>query len=289
MKKKSKIPFVIILTASLFPVVERILPWLAYRWFVQIFFSTARYELPPPEKEMISQASRQQINFEGKRIQVYEWGEGKPVLFVHGWMGRAAQFRKFIPVFVEAGFKVISFDATGHGLSDGKRSHLMEFATIVSMLKEKYGKFEMVVGHSLGGVASLHAVNDHKVTDKLTMIASPAVSEEIVTEFRKKIGATVKCEPYFYHYIKRTYGKDFNEYSASYIIADTRDIQLQLIYDENDKEVGINSAQLLKSKYPETRLITTQGLGHTRILKENEVIQSVLSFLKASTKAQIAD
>lgn len=289
MKKKKKIPFVLILTATLFPVVERLMPWLAYRWFVNIFFSTARYQLPDAEKEMIEQARKSHLTFEGKRIQVYEWGEGRPVLFVHGWMGRAAQFRKFIPVFNDAGFKVIGFDATGHGLSEGKKSHLMEFAAIITTLKEKLGKFEMIVGHSLGGVASLHAIKDHSVSDKLTMIASPAISEEILIEFEKKIGATRKCEAYFHRYVLHTYGKTFEEYSASYIITDVKGLQLQLIYDEDDKEISMRSAEVLKEKYPEARSITTQGLGHTRILKENEVIQSVLSFLKKPEMPQLVD
>ena len=73
-KKKKKIPFVLILTAWLFPKVEKIAPWLAKRWFVNIFFSTARYTLPPPEKELIHSARKDHLQFGDKRIQLYEWG-----------------------------------------------------------------------------------------------------------------------------------------------------------------------------------------------------------------------
>lgn len=286
-KNKNKIPFVLVLTAWLFPKVEKLAPWLAKRWFVDIFFSTARYPLPPPEKELIATAKKDHLWFEGKQIQLYEWGQGKPVLFVHGWMGRAAQFRKFVPVFNNAGYKVIAFDATGHGLSQGKRSHLMEFASIVRLMKEKYGPFEMVIGHSLGGVASLHAVKDHAVASKLVMIASPAIADEIVSEFEKKIVASKKCEPYFHKYVLTKYGKRFEEYSADYIISEVRDIDLMLIYDENDKEVSMKNPMTLKAKYPAAHLVITQGLGHTRILKDTEVIQNTLDFLSSAKTSKV--
>ncbi len=285
-KKKKKIPFVLILTAWLFPKVEKIAPWLAKRWFVHIFFSTARYPLPPPEKELIHSARKDQLQFGDKRIQLYEWGKGKPVLFVHGWMGRAAQFRKFVPVFNEAGYRVVSFDATGHGLSQGKRSHLMQFAEIIRLLNIRYGEFEMVIGHSLGGVASLHAIKDHSVSSRLVMLASPAIAQEIVHEFEKKIGASAMCEPYFQDYVFNTYGKRFEEYSASHIIPGVKNVDIMLIYDEDDKEVSMKNPQVLREKYPAAKLIITQGLGHTRILKDTEVIRNTLDFLQsAKTKA----
>ena len=279
-KKKVKIPLSLIFTTWLYPKVETVFPWLAKRWFIKIFFSTARFNLPTSEIEILSEAKKPSLKFEGKKIQLYEWGEGQPVLFVHGWMGRASQFWKFIPIFNKAGYKVVSFDSTGHGFSAGKKSHLLEFAAIIQMLKERYGKFKMIAGHSLGGVASLHAVKDHGVTDRLIMLASPAIAQEIVEEFRKKIGASRKSEPYFQQYFVDTYGKRFEEYSASHIISDVKGIDLMLVYDENDREVSMRNPAILKEKYPEAKLITTEGLGNNRILKDEGVIKSALEFLE---------
>ena len=159
----------------------------------------------------------------------------------------------------------------------------MEFASIVQLMKERYGPFEMVVGHSLGGVASLHAVKDHAVSPKLVMLASPAIASEIVSEFEKKIGASKKCEPYFQAYVLKKYGQPFEEYSASFIISQLTGVDLMLIYDENDKEVSMKNPLILKEKYPAAQLTITQGLGHTRILRDSEVIQNTLDFLQSET------
>ncbi|MEM9857298.1 MAG: alpha/beta hydrolase [Bacteroidota bacterium] len=280
--RKIRIPLKLVITAVLFPRVEAIWPWLASRWFVKIFFSTARFKTSTPEEEAYRSAKKSRLIFENKRIQTYEWGEGKPVLFVHGWMGRATQFHKFIKPFNLAGFKVVSFDSLGHGASEGNQSHLMKFAGIVKQLADQYEGFEMIVGHSLGGVASLHAIKDFKVSDKLVMVASPAIAQEIVDEFRKKIGASKNCEDYFQKYIYAKYGKRFEEYSASYIVSEVTDAQLFLIYDENDREVSIKSSQVMSQKSPDAKLMITQGLGHNRILRDNEVITSSLAFLQNS-------
>ncbi|MEM7107585.1 MAG: alpha/beta hydrolase [Bacteroidota bacterium] len=280
-KKKIKVPLKLVFIGLLFSKVERIWPWLAHRWFVRIFFSTARFEVPQAERDIAANAERLPLEFGHKRIQVYKWGQGSPVLFVHGWMGRATQFHKFIPVFNQAGYSVIAFDSTGHGLSEGHRSHILEFAGIIKLLYEKYGRFKMVVGHSLGGVASLHAIKDFQVTERLTMIASPAIAQEIVDEFRKKIGASKKCVPYFEKYIFETFGKRFEQYSASNIVSEVKNTALLFIYDRNDREVSMKNPEIMQENCPEAKLIVTKGLGHNRILKDNEVIASTLEFLRS--------
>ena len=44
------------------------------------------------------------------------WGSHGPiVLLVHGWEGRGSQLAAMVPLLVEAGFSVVTFDAPGHG------------------------------------------------------------------------------------------------------------------------------------------------------------------------------
>ncbi|QSE97709.1 alpha/beta fold hydrolase [Fulvivirga lutea] len=279
-QKKIKTPIGLRLIAWAFPKVEMIAPWLAKRWFVKIFFSTAKYKTPYGEVEIAGQANKYQIQFKNKQVQVYEWGEGKPVLFVHGWMGRATQFRKFIPLFTDNGYKVVAFDSTGHGQSDGSSSHLMEFVGIIEQLQNNYRKFEMIVGHSLGGVASFHATLAG-ISDKLVLISSPTVGAQILEEFRSKIGASEKMLPYFEERIMEDYGKTFEEYSISHNITKLRDTELLIVHDRGDREAPYSNAKLIHDLYPSSKIITTEGNGHTRILKDEKVINEVLQHLKA--------
>ena len=58
----------------------------------------------------------------GDEIAVYAWGNGPTILCVHGWGGRATNFAAFIGPMVAAGFRVVAFDAPGHGQSSGTLS-----------------------------------------------------------------------------------------------------------------------------------------------------------------------
>lgn len=288
-KRKIKTPLPLRIIASTYPVVEAVAPWLAKRWFVKIFFSTAKYKFPHGEIEAANEARTSIINYENKKVQVYEWGEGKPVLMVHGWMGRGTQFRKFIASFNQAGYKVVAFDAPGHGKSDGSSSHILKFADIISQLSERYNGFEMIIGHSLGGVASMHAIIRGAKTSKLVMISSPAIADEIMSEFRKKIGASELAMPYFNNHIEQMFGCTFEQFSARFNIHLLRNIDLLLIYDEDDLEVSLDSPKVLMANHNDAKLVLTSGLGHTRILKDDFVVESSLKYLQSNKQISSKD
>ena len=267
-----------------FPKLEKLAPGLAKRWFVRIFFTPIRYRPPVPEVEIAQQAKRYQIDFMGKRIQVYEWGEGRPVLMVHGWMGRGTQFRKFIPVFNAAGYKVVSFDAVGHGRSQGKRTSLISFIELIGKIQNNYRQFEMIVGHSLGGVAALHATLAG-ITDKLVMISSPTEAQELLKEYRKRIGASEELLPFFNEKVEVLFKRKFEDLAVEKNIGKLKNADLLFIHDEDDREVPFSSIEVVKREFPAAQIMVTKGNGHTRILKDQSVITKVLEFLRMSRLA----
>ncbi|UII29289.1 alpha/beta hydrolase [Fulvivirga maritima] len=279
-KKKIKTPLPIRAVGWLFPKVEKIAPILAKRWFAHVFFTPVRYKVPYGEQDARAEAKKGSLQYNGSTIQYYTWGEGKPVLFCHGWMGRGTQFRKFIPVFNMEGYQVISFDATGHGLSEGKRSHLMEFADIITLMNSEFGPFEMVVGHSLGGVSALHAIHSGVDTQKLVMISSPTLGDKIIEAFLKKLKASEACKVYLETFVQKKFGQPFEVYEAVYVAKKLRPIDVLLIYDKDDDEVDMDNPKAFMDVYPSARLVTTQELGHTRILKDDKVIEATLEHLQ---------
>ena len=78
----------------------------------------------------------------------------------------------------------------------------------------------------------------------------------------------------------QTYGKPFEEFSSLYFIKQlSRPLDLLLVHDEEDKEVFFRHTEELITLYPSARLHRTKGLGHTRILKEDEVVETCLRFV----------
>lgn len=278
-KKKQQEPLPLRVIAWTFPKVQTISPWLAKRWFIELFFSPVKFKTPPAEKEVMEKAEMMKFEYQNQSIQTYKWGEGKPVLFVHGWMGRGTQFRKFIPTFNQSGYQVIAFDATAHGLSEGSKTNILDFTNIIHQLARKYD-FEAVIGHSIGGAAALRALHKNKFAKKLIMIGSPTETDNIIGPFLEKLNASKAIRQHLLDYIFERFGVAFDELTVKHVIKDFRDIDLLLVHDEEDYEVTLENTQVILENYSSAQLYKTQGLGHTRILKDEEVIKKCLEFIK---------
>src|SRR4051812_42065129 len=133
-KKKDKRPLLLKFIQWGFPKLEKIVPILAYRYFIKLFFTPLRYTVPDKEKEIAEQAEQFSFTVNGKKIQAYKWGKGPIVVFVHGWAGRATQFRKFIEHFTANGYQAIAFDGPAHGQSEGSTTNLIEFKEVLEEL-----------------------------------------------------------------------------------------------------------------------------------------------------------
>ena len=265
-----------------YPKVEKIFPALAHRYFIHLFFTPFCYSVPEKDKEIERQAQQSTLHSGGKKIQVYSWGTGPVILVVHGWAGRASQFRKFIPVFNQAGYRVVGFDGPAHGRSDGNQTNLIEFDTVLTQIIKTMGEPVAIVAHSFGGVASLFAIVNGLAVKKLINISSPTIGDEIINTYLRAIQGSAATATAFKRYMMKTYQRSFDEFSALHFIKHVpSDLKLLLIHDDKDKEVTIDHVFELLKIYPSAGFIKTSGLGHTRILKDDTVINQCLGFIRS--------
>lgn len=265
-----------------FPKLEMISIKLAVRYLEKIFFTPLKYKTPVKELEIESSAVKGLLDFQGKKIQLYEWGSSTApyVLVVHGWAGRATQFRKFVPVFNQAGLRVVGFDGPAHGKSEGKRTSIAEFETVMKEIVKQKGIPIAIMAHSFGGGASLFAIRNGLPVTKLINIASPTMSDEIIKSFLSAINGSWPTGLRFKEFIKMKFGRPFEDFTAMNIIKEITGLELMLIHDTEDKEVRLIQALALAQEYPHTKLLITNGLGHNRILKDDAVIQACLDFVR---------
>lgn len=275
-KQKPKIPLPLKFIRWGFPLLEKTAPGLARKLAAKLFFMPIRFPSPQQEKETMKKGSHFWVSTEGKKVACHVFGEGRPVLMVHGWSGRGGQFYKFIERFTKTGFQVITFDAPGHGHSSGSSTSVLEFADVIIQLDTKF-KPELIIGHSLGGVAGLFASVNHRLNaGKLIMIGSPTIAEDVLSEFMRMTNGSIKSAEGINDYVIKKTGKPFAHFFALHIINKVRDLELQLIYDEDDKQAPVSHGEALAAAYPRARLIKTKGLGHTRILRSMEVVDMCL-------------
>lgn len=280
-KARTKEPLPLRFIRWFLPKLEVIFPKLAHRIFVTIFFTPFRYKPPFKEKVWVDQAQKIFITVNSKKIVAYSWGEGPVVLVVHGWAGRAAQFRKFIPRLMEAGYKVVGFDGPAHGYSQGRQTNVIEFESVFKEVFLKTGAPVAVIAHSFGGVAALYAIKNGLHITKLINIASPTIGDDIIKTYLKAIHGSPATGEAFKAYMLATYGKSFDEFSALSLVKQVPPtLKLLLIHDEGDEEVSLQHPLELLKVYPGAELQRTTGLGHNRILKDEAVINRCIEFIK---------
>jgi len=279
-KKTDHTPMILRFIRWWFPKAEKFAPGFAARYFRKIFFTPLRYKIPDKELPLIESAEKFDISVNGKRIQGYKWGSGTPVLLIHGWAGRATQFRKFISTMTGSGFQCIGFDGPAHGRSDGKQTNILEFSEVI---KNVYDQFQplAVIAHSFGGVATIYACSQGLPLKKLVTVASPSIGDEVVNTYLRAINGSAPTGDAFKKYLVSTYGKTFDEFSSLHLVKHLpHPLRLLIVQDEDDKEVILRHATELKAAYPSAELLQTSGLGHTRILRDEKVIARSIDFIR---------
>jgi predicted alpha/beta-fold hydrolase len=263
----------------MYPMLEKTFPKAAHKLGYKLFFTPIKFKTPPREQPIIARAKSFTAPIAGKTTYFYSWGDSsRPmVLLVHGWMGRASQFYKIIEHLLERQYFVVAFDGPAHGASSGSQTSVVEFAEAIALIEQKFGNVHFAVGHSFGGITLLHAVKNGVKLNDICFIATPAISEDIVRQFEQRINASPATGEYFQNKVLKKYGVTFKSISASEAIKEVKINSLFLIHDDQDKDVSIEHANLMKEKFPEAKTLFTSGLGHTRILRDDEVVRQLVA------------
>jgi esterase/lipase len=260
---------------------------MALQKAIQLFLTPFKFKTPALEKQLIDKAKCSEFTYGGEDLKTFSWGpvNGKLILLMHGWSGRASQFVSFVEPLVSRGFHVVAFDAPAHGKSDKKTTNIIQFSESIEQFLQGR-KIHAVVGHSLGSIAILLMISRGFVKpNKVVNIASPTISQDVIDIFRSKVGISKKIHDTINEYTMNLTSKPFSYYSgveiAERIGKNTIKSQL-IVHDINDKEAPINHAHELYKRFPNAELFETNNLGHVRILRNNKVISKIADFINSN-------
>lgn len=220
-----------------------------------------------------------------RRVRVYRWGsKGPVVLLAHGWGGHAGQWHAVVAGLLKAGMRVVAFDALSHGASDAgargqQQTSVLEMARSLLAVAWHVGPVHAVVAHSLGGAAAALAVREGLPARGVVMIGSPADMQDACATLAWQLGIA----PHVLDRMRRSSEQWLGASWGSFNVPDigrTRPVPpLMVIHDRADKEVRWEDGAAIAGAWPDARLVTTEGLGHRRILHDAHVIGQVVRFL----------
>ncbi|MCF8237660.1 MAG: alpha/beta hydrolase [Saprospiraceae bacterium] len=257
-------------------------PRLASKLVLFFFTFPGRKARHYRQDHLFSAARRSWVMMNGKRLRVYQWGEGqRRILLLHGWQSRGTALRYLVPSFVERGLTVIAMDAPGHGESSGWRTTLVSYAKAIRAVDDMHGPFEGAITHSFGGRALAFALafEDYPWQIKqIVMLAAPNAYEEIIDTFMVQLGLPEKLKPAVLHRMAQMLGRSVTE-SEIFSMGELVKARILLLHDEQDQIVPMWEAERIASRLPGVRLMKTRGYGHFRMAKSPEIWEVCRRFL----------
>ncbi len=225
---------------------------------------------------------RHEIAVNNQVIATYVWGDPtrQPyALLVHGWSSFGLRFLPWVGRLRDAGLAVVTFDQPAHGYSTGERCTLPDFVQTIHAIGHRYGHPRLAIGHSLGGAALVLAQNEDWRAERVVAIAPPASMQAAAERYMRFVylGA---------HLLERFLG--WHEHATGVKVRDL-DVRPHLrtlgqpcliVHDLDDFEVPWGEGELYAYHWHSARLLTTQGLGHHKVLDAPEVIDAVLAFTR---------
>ena len=256
-------------------------PELAAAWAERLFLT------PPAPRESAAsaldfiEARAGFVVHKGRHIATWRWGSGDApaVLLAHGWGGQATQMRAFVFPLLAAGYRVIAYDQPAHGVSEGRLTGLPDFADVLAEMAWHHGKVRAVIAHSLGATAAAMAHAWGKLdVQKLVLVSAPSDLIGYSRRFARWHWMPEPLRSAMQSAIEERYGLAWEELELSRV-APRLTAPALVIHDRDDRMVPWKQGAAFADRWQGARLVTTQGLGHRRVLEDEAVADAAVSFV----------
>jgi pimeloyl-ACP methyl ester carboxylesterase len=281
LQKSTIVRFRNVLTRAFFRYGEHLAPGRVGRVAQDLWFAVpARMtDLPvPPGGEAF------EVLAQGCVVRGSVWGEGPVVYLVHGWGGRGSQFGALVAPLVEAGHRVVLFDAPAHGDSDhgpaGPRAtNGMEFARALDAVFCRFGPAEAVIAHSMGTISTYLALRFGWLgTGRLVFVAPMVQFTGLLDQFQDALGFGPRTRRAFERGVDDFVGVPVHDFDARVQAAYVEPVPTLVLTDRGDRQTPYDDVVDF-ARAIDAPLVTTEGLGHRKILRDPEVVRTIVGFV----------
>lgn len=259
-------------------VLEGLSPNLAAGFAERVFLTPTHFRISAEQREFLRSGVELKLCDGRHKLRGWRWGSGPAILLSHGWGAAAAQFHELALALVGQGYSVIAFDHPGHGASSGKLPTLYNFYDALKCINEIYGPFSCAIGHSIGALALGMLSADGHLDTRLVLISPLSVAGDVMQTFSAMTGISRSTLDRMRNRIESRYGRSFSEGSL-FRLRGLTDRPIHVIHDQQDRFTSWERTSEWVEENEFASLLTTQDLGHSRILADPQVIQSILDFV----------
>ena len=242
------------------------------------------------EQAILKQAKQFFIDYEDKKIAVYQWQnsnrtqEAKTIMLSHGWGGHALNFVFIITGLLEQGFNVLAYDGPAHGNSSGKQTNLLQNAQALLAITKKVGPIHALIGHSFGSISNAFALDlaqdsgQLKQVKNIVLIAGPNKLANIFASFTQSMHLSDRILEIFYHKVEALTQRKMQHMNTVNFLQHFSG-SILIVHDHKDRVVPFAEAKDV-SQGTGGKLYATTGYGHGRILLNEGVVSEIVNALQ---------
>ena len=128
-----------------------------------LFTKPRKGQITRSQGEFLDTAFKEELKYVDYHIMTYRWLGNKPtVLLAHGWESNAARWQPIIQNLKPKGFNIVALDAPAHGNSGSGFFDAFLYSEFINVVAKRFHA-EIIIGHSVGGMASVISQHNHKL------------------------------------------------------------------------------------------------------------------------------
>ena len=218
------------------------------------------------------------------------WGEGPAVYLMHGWGGWRGQLGAFVQPLLDAGYRVVAVDAPGHGEADpgflgAGKGTFMECMEALQAAGREFGPAAAIIGHSMGSMVAAHVVRAGLPTERLVLIAPNHSFAEIVEHFARTLGLSARTRRHLVTALEEITERPLGDFDLEPLGADGSMPKTLVLHDRSDKETPHRVGESVAASWPNATLVTSEGLGHHRILTDPGTVAAAVGHVTGRVAA----
>jgi len=260
-------------------------PTLSKGIIKRLFFTPTTYKITPVEKQYLENGKRFEISIHGKAVKCWKWGSGPSILLAHGWNGRGIQLHHFIEPLIQRGYSALTYDAPGHGESQGRTSSYFEFTdTVRTLLNSPNGhKIRGVIAHSLGGSAVVNSMEKEKLPLEAVLIAPALRLKEVLYGFFDYVGVPTTLYELLIKEYEDQFGYNIHRDNPTNLLRKINS-KILIVHDTNDSTIPYADSKEISDRFPNIELHTTERLGHKKVLTDSSVVNRTMDYFGEQLK-----
>jgi len=255
-------------------------PEVAGQMASRLFRRPRRFRRPDRERVYLEGSEPFTVPLQGHDLLCWSWGpenSSRTAVLVHGWEGRGSQLGAFVAPLVAAGFRVIAFDAPGHGDSPGSYASPFVFRDALLAIADDVGPIELAIGHSFGSFGVALAAKAGLEIGRVVLVAPPTSMLGAVATFSEILGLSQRVRGRMIEDLEDRAKSTLAENDLT-ALARTMPMPLLLLHDDGDRQVPVAAGKAVAAAWPDSECLITQGLGHRRVLRDPSVVSAVEAF-----------